>query len=80
MVSDTEIITSREMTQRVEQGEALPLLPEGVPGPVRLGGRWWAIPLDGTDYCPVADPDQVALLDRSVVRYAAARGEDGRSS
>jgi hypothetical protein len=76
---NTQVIPSKDMARRVQHGEALPLLPEGVPGPVQLAGRWWAVATGETNYRPVSDPDQIAMLDRSAQRYAAARAATTRA-
>jgi hypothetical protein len=73
-MTEFKIITSTDMANLVQLGEAVPLLPEGVPGPVRYDGQWWAVPADATDYQPITDPDQTAMLDRNARRYATARG------
>lgn len=71
------VICQADMAQRVNARMALPLLPEGVPGPVQLAERWWAVPADQQDYRPVIDPDQIALLNRSVQRLTRARAAAG---
>ena len=70
---DIQTITTEAMAARVQAGDALPLLPEGVPGPVQHAGQWWAVPTDAADYQLVTDPAQVAMLNRNARRYAAAR-------
>jgi hypothetical protein len=61
------------MTEHIQQGTALPLFPEGAPGPVQYDGQWWAIATGETDYRPVTDPDTVAQLDGNVTRLHRAR-------
>lgn len=67
------IITSEDMAERVRSGTALPLLPEGIPGPVQHAGQWWAIPTGASDYRRVTDPTVVDRLNYQVERYARAR-------
>ncbi|WP_188317123.1 hypothetical protein [Solihabitans fulvus] len=69
----TESIRAAAMAHLIAAGTAAPLLPEGVPGPARLHGRWWAIPTGQDSYRPVADPDLAARLDHDADRYARLR-------
>lgn len=78
-MTDTSTISSVDMAELVAWSEALPVLPEGVPGPVQHSGLWWAIPTTQADYRPVTDPDQIALLDRTAQRYALARAAAARA-
>ncbi|HEX5117832.1 MAG TPA: hypothetical protein VFW65_21830 [Pseudonocardiaceae bacterium] len=78
-MTETPTISSEDMAGLVAGREALPLLPEGAPGPVQHAGMWWAIPTGETDYRPVTDPAQIVLLDRNTQRYAAARVATARA-
>jgi hypothetical protein len=71
--STAEIIAQQDMARRVAAGTALPLLPEGVPGPVQHAERWWAVQTAEQDYRPVVDPEQLALLNRSAATLARTR-------
>jgi hypothetical protein len=64
-------LTQAEMTVRVEAGVAWPLLAGGVPGPMRLAGRWWAVGEGGADYRPVTG-DRARRLDQHAARLDAA--------
>ncbi|MEV4649056.1 hypothetical protein [Saccharopolyspora sp. NPDC049357] len=63
-------ITAEQMREHLADGQATPLLPEGIPGPVHHAGRWWLIPEDAHDYQP-ADADRAARLDEFAQRLAA---------
>jgi hypothetical protein len=78
-VADQPIITVPDMETLLAGGDALALLPEGVPGPVQLGGEWWAVPTGTDAYQPVADAAAVELLDRLAARYATARAAARRA-
>lgn len=77
-MTDIQTVTTGDMAERVQAGDALPLLPEGIPGPVQHAGQWWAVPDDQTDYRPVTDPEQLTMLDRNAQRYATARATTAR--
>jgi len=64
----------------LDAGAAVPLLPDHLPVPVRIGSRWWHVPLtsagpevssDEARYV-VASPDQAAAYDRLAARLLAA--------
>lgn len=78
-MTEMPTISGEDMARLVARGAAVPLLPEGVPGPVQHAGQWWAIPTGQTEYRPVTDPGQIALLDRNAQRYAAARASVARA-
>jgi hypothetical protein len=61
------------MSEHIQQGTALPLFPEGAPGPVQYDGQWWAIATGETEYRPVRDPDTATQLDRNTKRLHRAR-------
>jgi len=61
------------MVEHVRAGRAVPLLPEGAPGPVRHRDRWWAIRVGQTHYQPVTDPRVIAQLDADAGRWHRAR-------
>jgi hypothetical protein len=65
-------VTQEAMAGRIAAGHATPLLPDGVPGPVHLGGQWWAIAQGEERYERVTDAAQFALLDRQAQRLSAA--------
>jgi hypothetical protein len=71
-MTDTRISTPT-MHGHIKAGRALPLLPEGVPGPVQYAARWWAIPAGGQDYRPVTDPAVSGFLDTETQRLHQAR-------
>jgi hypothetical protein len=66
-------MTQDAVAGRLAAGQAQALLPEGVPGPVRVDDQWWVVPIDGEVYEPVADPALAARLDANLLRFAAAR-------
>lgn len=82
IMTEMPTISSEDMGRLVARSEASPLLPEGVPGPVKHAGQWWAIPADidkcQTEYRPVTNLDQIAMLDRNAQRYATARAATAR--
>jgi hypothetical protein len=61
------------MAQHVAAGDAQSLLPDGVPGPVRLAGQWWAVPTGHDQYQPVTDPAAAATFEAGWARLAAHR-------
>ncbi|WP_340672151.1 hypothetical protein REH65_33100 (plasmid) [Saccharopolyspora sp. ID03-671] len=63
-------ITAEQMRFHLATGQAIPLLPDGIPGPVHHAGRWWLIPEDAHDYQP-ADDARAAQLDEFARRLAA---------
>lgn len=78
IMADLQTIAVTTMAERVQAGNALPLLPEGVPGPVQYASQWWAVLADETVYRQITDPDQIRMLDRNARRYAAARTTTAR--
>jgi hypothetical protein len=68
---DLPTIPIPDMAQHLAAGKAEPLLPEGVPGPVRLADQWWAVPTGGDCYWPVTDPAAVTAFDEGSTRLAA---------
>lgn len=74
-----EHLSAAQVQAMLASGDALPLLPEHSPVPVRIAGRWWLVPaaaLDGhtpSVYRP-AEPDVAAMLDRLEGRLAAVPG------
>ncbi|PXY16596.1 hypothetical protein [Prauserella muralis] len=70
-------ISAEAMRGHIAAGRALPLLPDGAPGPVQYAGRWWAIPADAHDYLPVTDASAAAHLDTAAQRLHQAR-QDAR--
>lgn len=63
-------ITAEQMREHLASGQATPLLPEGIPGPVHHSGHWWLIPDGAHDYEP-ADAARAAQLDEFAQRLAA---------
>lgn len=64
-------ITPPEMREAITAGTALPLLPDGVPGPVHHQGQWWCIPHGATEYEAVTDPALARQLDDHAAQLAA---------
>jgi len=64
-------VTQAEMAARVTAGVARPLLAGGIPGPMRLAGRWWAVREGAEDYQPVTGT-VAARLDQHARRLDAA--------
>jgi hypothetical protein len=73
-VVETQPISTGEMAQHLETGEAEALL-AGVPGPVRLAGQWWAVPTGHRQYRPVTDRAAVTAFDEGLARLTAHRGQ-----
>jgi hypothetical protein len=72
---DAPTIPIPDMAQHLAAGEARPLLPEGVPGPVRLANLWWAVPTGGDRYWPVTDSAAVTAFDDGWARLTAHRAQ-----
>ena len=66
-------ITVETMDEHVRHGRALPLLSDGVPGPVQYDDAWWAVPIQARDYRPVTDPTMLDGLNQHVERLAGLR-------
>lgn len=72
-MTDAPTIPIPDMAQCLATGDAHALLPDGVPGPVRLADQWWAVPTGGNRYQPVTDPAAVTMFDTGLARLAAHR-------
>jgi hypothetical protein len=72
---DAHTIPISDMAQHLAAGDAEPLLPEGVPGPVRLADQWWAVPTGHDQYWPVTDPAAVIAFDQGSARLTAHRAQ-----
>lgn len=70
---DAQAIPIPDMAQHLAAGDADALLPDGVPGPVRLARQWWAVPTGGDRYRPVTDLAAVATFEAGLARLAAHR-------
>lgn len=72
---DAPTIPIPAMALHLAAGEAQPLLPDGVPGPMRLADQWWAVPAGGDRYWPVTDPAAVTAFDEGATRLTAHRAQ-----
>jgi hypothetical protein len=72
-VVDAPTIPIPDMAARLAADDADALLPDGVPGPVRLAGQWWAVPTGHHQYQPVTDPAAATLFNEGLARLAAHR-------
>ncbi len=70
---DAQTIPIPAMAQHLAAGDADALLPDGVPGPVRLADQWWAVPTGDNHYRPVTDPAAVTTFDTGWARLTAHR-------
>lgn len=71
-------ITRTEMALHLTAGDARPLVSGGIPGPMRLAGRWWTVPAGAEHYHPVTGP-VAERLDEHARRLAAAAAAADRA-
>jgi hypothetical protein len=69
----TETLSQQQMVALLDDGSALALQLEGVPGPMQLDGRWWIVPTTEQNYRPVTDEQQINQLNRAMNRLRRAR-------
>lgn len=74
-------LSATSMQQHLTAGRALPLLPDGIPGPVHYAGTWWAIPQDGVNYQQVtaSEAEQFTALAQRLGTGARAVQQEQRT-
>lgn len=64
-------MSQADMAALLAAGDARPLLPKGIPGPMRLADGWWAVREGADHYQPVTGA-LAEQLDEHARRLAAA--------
>ena len=71
-------LSTAQVRALLDTGDAVPLLPDHLPVPVRIETHWWHVPLTSAEPSShearyvVAPPDLAAAYDRLAARLAAA--------
>jgi hypothetical protein len=61
MTEDVGSLTVAQVAHMLQAGQAVALLPDHFPGPVRLHGRWWHYPHTALDEGGAYEPAPAAL-------------------
>ena len=70
---DQQRKTIAQMRELLATTTAQPLLPDGVPGPVRVAGSWWAVPAGTDTYVRMADASIAEEWDSDLDRRRRLR-------